>query len=184
MQLGFSRFTDFIRYVTYDTGIKLIHKPPSEYRLIVKDCQVEGYTETTYITDLASLNAAKNYRQFLERCKPPFKQFKLNVIFAVASHIALHKLDFQDLLIQDILESLNQSIELEQSEIKSSLFTLIASGCFLCEPENRETSEQKLSFIPQNATQALEMVESAMQDKLKEVFKDFNESEFEQLLLS
>ncbi|MCS7092800.1 MAG: hypothetical protein NZM26_05655, partial [Patescibacteria group bacterium] len=92
-----------------------------------------------------------------------------------------NKIDFQKVKLGDIIDKLSDLFDLEQAEIKSSVMTLIAGECFMRVPEDVKLSEQELSFIPQNAQQAIISVERVMKIKLENILGEIEDNIFNQI---
>lgn len=180
-QLGFVKFTDFIRFASYQTNCKLVYKAPSEYRLVLTTTKLIGYDDLDYITDLGQIHSTDNYKKILEKGPPTFKQFNKETLFTIAEYLADNKIDFQKVKLGDIIDKLSDLFDLEQAEIKSSVMTLIAGECFMRVPEDVKLSEQELSFIPQNAQQAIISVERVMKIKLENILGEIEDNIFNQI---
>lgn len=165
-KLGFAKFTDFIRYITYESPIKLVFKNPSEYRLIYKEVKLRMFEDAGYIKDLTSLHNVENYRKILETGAPLFKQFDKEIIFTISDYLSTNKLDFQDISLGEIIDKIYDTFNLEQTNIKKTITTLLSSNCFIKNVDNLSLAEAKFSFVPTSASQALQMVQNSMNQKL------------------
>lgn len=181
-QLGFVKFTDFIRFTSYQTKCKLVFKAPSEYRLVLTDTVLKHYEDVEPITELGQIHTADNYIKILEKGQPMFKQFNKELLYVISDYLADHKLEFQGVYFGDIIDKLNDVFDLEQSDIKSAVTTLVSADCFLKDNEEAKLSEQKLSFVPQSPQQSLFMVEQGMKSKLQKLLNDFDLTIFEKTI--
>ncbi|GIV30938.1 MAG: hypothetical protein KatS3mg029_0289 [Saprospiraceae bacterium] len=181
-QLGFVKFTDFIRFITYQTDLKLVFKAPSEYRLVLNNTKLRGYEEVEHITELSHIHTKENYRKILEKGIPSFKQFSKETLFTIAEYLAENKMEIQGVYLGDIIDKLNDVFDFEQKDIKSSIMAFVSAGCFLKEPEDGKLSEQKLSFIPQNAEQALTAIKKVMKTKLEGLLGECDDAVFEEVM--
>jgi uncharacterized LabA/DUF88 family protein len=181
-QLGFVKFTDFIRFITYQTDCKLVFKAPSEYRLVLNNTKLRGYEDVEYIIELSHIHTTENYRKILEKGMPSFKQFSKETLFTIAEYLAENKMDNQGIYLGDIIDKLNDIFDFEQNDIKSSIMSFISAGCYLKEPEDGKLSEQKLSFIPQNAEQVLSAIERGMKTKLEGLLGEYDDTVFEEIM--
>lgn len=181
-QLGFVRFTDFIRFITFETDCKLVFKAPSEYRLVLNKTSLKGYEDVEYITQLSDIHTIENYRKILEKGTPIFKQFSKEILFTIAEYLTENKMDYQSVYLGDIIDNLNDVFDFEQTDVKSSIITFISADCFLKEPEDGKLSEQKLSFIPQNAEQVLTAIERGMKTKLEGLLGEYDDTIFDKVL--
>lgn len=181
-QLGFIRFTDFIRFITFETDCKIVFKAPSEYRLVLNNTKLKGYEDVEYITQLSHIHTTENYRKILEKGVPSFKQFSKEILFTIAEYLTENKMDNQSVYLGDIIDNLNDVFDFRQTDIKSSIMSFISAECFLREPEDGKLSEQKLSFIPQNTEQVLTAIERGMKTKLVELLGEYNDSVFDEIM--
>lgn len=178
-QLGFVKFTDFIRFITYQTDYKLVFKAPSEYRLVLNNIALRGYEDVEYITEMSQIHTIENYRKILEKGTPSFKQFSKEILFSIAEYLVENKMDNQDIYLGDIIDQLNDFFDFEQNDIKGSIMTFISAECFLKQPEDAKLSEQKLSFIPQNPEQVLRAIDSGMKTKLEGLLGEYDDTVYE-----
>ncbi len=178
MTLGFTKFVDFIRYVSRESKIKLIHNPPSEYRLLYHDSSVKGFKDVEPITDLGEIHTYENYKLLLSKGSPSFRLPSNEVVYNLANHLSENKLAYQSLLLGDIIDSLGEEYAYEQNDIKGGILSLVSAGCFLREPEDAKLSEQKLSFIYQSAEQTINVLKEAMYRKLEELLENVKDDIF------
>lgn len=180
--LGFSKFVDFIRYTSKESKVKLIHSPPSEYRLLLNELSIKDFIDVEPIKELPKIHSMENYALLLSKGQPIFRLPSREVVLSVAHYLAENKVKFQNILIGDILDCLEVSLYYEQSDLKGCLFAFVAAGCFLRQPEDEKLSEQKLSFIPQSSEQSLNRLREAMFKKLQELLGRVNESIFAEII--
>ncbi len=181
-QLGFVRFIDFIRFITYNTSVKLVLKPPSEYRLVYTFTNLQGYEPVPYIKTLGELHSVENYKVILERGVPVFRQFSQEILYSLAEHMAAHKVEFQNLSVGDIVERLSHALDFSQNEIKLGVMAFISAECFLREPQQAPLSEQKLFFIPKTAEEAMDRLLRAMENKLRNILEEIDAHIWAQVL--
>lgn len=182
-KLGFVRFTDFIRFAVSGTDCKLAFKEPSEYRLVFKNVQIRGYQDTKIITELGDLHNEDSYRILLSKNAPTFRQFNRDILYTVAEYISENKINYQNISLGDIIDNLSDKFDFEQAELKSAISTLINTDCFMKNFETNNISEQKFSFVPQNADLCLIILERAMKNKLEILLQeDFNERVFKNVI--
>lgn len=180
--LGFAKFVDFIRYVSNESGVKLIYNPPSEYRLLLNNSSIKKYSDVEPITELPEIHSLSNYKLLLSKNQPIFRLPSREIILEISYYLSENKMDFQNVLIGDILDRLSLKFDHEQNKIKGFLFSLISAGCFTRDPEEGILSEQKLSFIPQSSEQLMTFLKKAMLSKLKELLGDVDDSVFEEII--
>jgi len=179
--LGFTKFIDFIRYVSRESKIKLIHNPPSEYRLLFYDSFVKGFEDVEPITDLGEIHTSENYRLLLSKGLPIFRLPSNEVVFNLVHNLSENKLVYQGLLLGDIIYNLGSEYAYEQNDIKGCILSLISAGCFMREPEDAKLSEQKLSFLYQSSEQTINILKDAMHRKLEELLGDVKDEIFAEI---
>ncbi len=179
LALGFTRFVDFIRYASRESKIKLIHSPPSEYRLLFQNSSLNGFEDVKPITELCEIHTVENYKVLLSKGIPVFRLPTVEVIYNLSHHLSENKLKYQGLLLGDIIDDLGSEYGYEQNDIKGCVLSLISAGCFMREPEEGKLSEQKLSFIPQSSEQTKNMLKEAMYRKLEELLEDVEDDKFD-----
>lgn len=182
-RLGFVKFTDFIRFVTFQTTCKLVYKAPSEYRLLLNQINLKDYEDLEFITEFSEIHTAENYRKLLEKGIPVFRQFSKDTILRIADYLTLNKMDIQGIYIGDIIDRINDNFDLQLNEIKSTIISFISAECFLKEPLDEKLSDQKLSLIPQNAEWIITSIERGMKRKLESLLGEYNEKVFDEVLL-
>ena len=180
--LGFARFVDFIRYVSSQSKLKLVHNPPSEYRLVLNNSSINGFIDVDPITTPPEIHSLKNYTLLLSKGQPIFRLPSRETILYVSHYLAENKMEFQNILLGDILDKLDIKLDCEQSDIKACLFSLVSAGCFMKEPEDGKLSEQKLSFIPQSSEQSISMLKEAMLKKLQELLGKVDDDVFTEII--
>ncbi len=179
LMLGFTKFVDFIRYVIKDTNLKLVHNPPSEYRILKKGVILEGFEDVEPLTKLGEIHTIENYKIILSKGNPIFKIPNSEIIYNITHHLVENRNFYQNLSLGDIIDSLE--FEYEQNEIKNCLLSLVSAGCFKREPEDTKLSEQKLSFLPQSFDQTLNTLKEATYNKLEEMLGDVDDEVFEKI---
>lgn len=180
--LGFAKFVDFIRYVSNKSKIKLVHNPPSEYRLLLNDSSIKNFVDVEPILTPPEIHSQENYTLLLSKGQPIFRLPGREIVLSVSHHLAENKIDFQDMLLGDVLDKLEVKLDCEQSYIKGCLFSFVSAGCFMREPEDGKLSEQKLSFIPQSSEQSVTMLREAMFNKLQDLLGKVDESVFTEII--
>ena len=178
LALGFTRFVDFIRYVSGKSNIKLVHNPPSEYRLLFKHSSIKDFEDVHPITEIGEIHTVDNYKILLSKGAPIFRLPSVEVVYNLAHHLSENKLKYQQLSLGDVIDNLGTEYSYEQNDIKSCILSLVSAGCFMREPEDAKLSEQKLSFIPQNSEQTINILKEAMYRKLEGLLETVDENIF------
>jgi len=181
-RLGFTKFTDFIRFAVDNTDCKLAFKEPSDYRLVLKTTQLKGFQDTTNIKELGEIHTEENYKLLLSKNAPSFKQFGKEVIEEVADYLSENKMQFQELLLGDVIDTLSDKFDIEQSDLKSTILTFVSAECFIKDDINKILSEQKLSFVPINSEQCFKLLKRGMLAKLSTILDDVDESIVETII--
>jgi uncharacterized LabA/DUF88 family protein len=182
LTVGFTKFVDFLRYVVNGSKVKLVHKPPSEYRLLKKQNSVSGFWDVPPLAEPGEIHTPENYTQLLSKGAPIFRLPNKEAVFAVCRFMAENKSRYQCISLGDIIGDAGLHIEQEQNEIKAVLLSLVSAGCFMREPEEAKLSEQKLSFIPVSGEQAKTMLKDAMQNKLIHLFGEIDQRVFSEII--
>lgn len=180
--LGFAKFVDFIRYVSNGSKIKLIHNPPSEYRLLLNNSSTKDFIDVEPISEPPQIHSLENYTLLLSKGQPIFRLPSREIILDVSHHLSENKMEFQDMFLGDILDRFEMKFDYEQSEIKGCLFSLVSAGCFMREPDDGKLSEQKLSFIPQSSEQSFNILKEAMFNKLQELLGEVDDGTFAEII--
>lgn len=180
--LGFAKFVDFIRYVSNGSDIKLIHSPPSEYRLLLNGSSTAGFFDVEPIDEPTEIHSLENYTLLLSKGQPIFRLPSRDVLLDVSYYLSENKVDIQEMLLGDVLDRLEANHDYEPSEIKACLFSLVSAGCFLREPEDGKLSEQQLSFLSQSSEQAIKMLKEEMFNKLHELLGEVDDSIFAEVI--
>ena len=182
IKLGFTKFTDFIRYVSSETQIKLIHNPPSEYRLLLKDFSINTFSDVEPIIEWPKTHSLENYKLLLAKENPKFHIPNRGTVFEILNYLSDNKIEFQNILIEDILERLAMQLYYDKNSIKEFLISLISAGCFIKKSEEKKLTEQKLSFIPESYEQSLNILKKAMFDKIKELLGEVKDDIFSKII--
>jgi hypothetical protein len=182
LKLGFTKFVDFIRFVSKETNIKLVHKEPSEYRLLYKNAILKGFEDVEPIFELNEIHTVENYKALLSKGTPIFRLPRMEVVSTILKHLAENRERYQNMLLSDMIDNLSQEHrEYDYNEIKGCMLSLVSSGCFLRKPEEAKLSEQKLSFIPTSAQEATTILKGAMYHKLKNLLEDVKDDTFKEI---
>jgi len=177
--LGFTRFVDFIRYVSRKSILKLVYRPPSEYRLLFRAATISGFEDVQPIMQIGEVHTSENYKILLSKGAPIFRLPNIEVVYNIAHHLSENKkLKYQMLLLGDIIDDLGAEYSYEQNDIKRCILSLVSAGCFMREPEGANLSEQKLSFIPQTSEQTINILKEAMYRKLEGILETVDENIF------
>ena len=182
MALGFTRFTDFIRYVSNGTEIKLVHNPPSEYRLLHCNSSLTGFEDIPYISELGEIHTLENYLTLLSRGIPSFRLPDRVVLSSISQHLCVNREKYQDVMLGDIIDDISSEALFEQKEIKGCVLSLVSADCFIRKPEDAKLSEQKLSFVPQTLEETMETLKNAMRRKLVALLGEIHEEILEEII--
>jgi len=181
-RLGFTKFTDFIRFAVNNTDCKLAFKEPSEYRLVLKTTQLKGYQDTINIKELSEIHTEENYKQLLAKNTPSFKQFDKEVIEVVASYLLENKMEFQGMVLGDIIDTLSYKLDIEQSDLKSTILSFVSAECFIKEDASKILSEQKLSFVPTSLEKCIMLLVTGMTFKLSTILDEVDDNIVETII--
>ena len=179
--LGFKKFVDFIRYVSREGKIKLIHNPPSDYRLLYHDSSVEGFVDVEPLTHLGEIHTTENYKFLLSKGSPIFPLPSYQIVFSLATHLSKHKSKYQSLLLGDIVDNLGSEYAYPHQDIKNCIISLVSAGCFLREPEDAKLSEQRFSFIYQSPEDTISILKHSIYQKIQTLLGNVKDEIFEGL---
>lgn len=182
ISLGFVKFVDFIRYVTYESPCKLVHKAPSEYRLILRESSIENYADVTYIEQQPNIHTLENYQLLLQREHPIFKLPNSRAIYRVVEELARHRTKYQNLKLETIIQVIENRYRLDPNDIKDIVLALVSCGCFDRIPENMKVAEQNLSLKFSDSEEILLILEERMHDKLLSLLKTVDEEIFSSII--
>ena len=181
LQCGFLKLVDFIRYVTNGTRCKLVLKPPSDYRLVLKNSTVNGFEDVEPLKDIEELHTFENYKKILAKGGPVFRIPDKDVVYSISDYLCRNKTEFQGVYIGDIIDKLGGEFNYDQNDIKGCVFSLVSADSFLKEPEDKQLSEQKLSFIYQSVEPVIENLRSKMRSKLQTLLGSVKDEEFSKI---
>ena len=180
--LGFVKFTEFIRYITYGTDIKLVCKQPSDYRLLFKDSHINGFEDVEPVKEIAEIHTVDNYKILLGRGRPTFPLSNTYVLKNIIKFLSENKWDYQELFLEDINKRLDNFFYYNQKDIKNSVFILISAGCFKSDTEELPFNERRYSFAFDSLEVIFETIKKEMHNKLEEQLGYVKEDVFEELL--
>jgi len=180
--LGFTRFVDFIRYVANDTQLKMVHNPPSEYRLLFKYASIKNFKDVPAITRLGEIHTVENYNLLLSKGTPVFKIQNNEILLTICRYLSENKLAYQGVMLGDVIDGIGSVYDFGQNEIKGCVLSLVSGGCFMRESEDAKFSEQKLSFIPQSSEQTITVLKASMHQKLQTLLGNVNEEVFSEII--
>ena len=178
LQCGFIRLVDFIRYASYGTRCKLVLKPPSDYRLVLKTASINGFDDVEPLLEIEELHTFENYKKILAKGGPVFRIPDKDVVYSIAEYLCRNKTEFQGVYIGDIIDKLGSEFDYDQNDIKGCVFSLASAESFLKEPEDKPLSEQKLSFIYQSVEPVVENLRAKMRNKLLALLGSVKDEEF------
>lgn len=182
VRFGFTRFTDFIRYVLCDTNVKLVFNPPSEYRLLMKGHSLHGFNDVEPLTELSEIHTVDTYKRLLAKGSPIFRIPSVDVLFQVTKLICEYKTELTNVSLGDIIDFASSNLEFEQKDIKGAVMSLVSAGCFVRKPEDARLSEQTFSFKYDTLLDAMRKVRKSMQDKLENILGDVNETVLDSII--
>ena len=60
-KFAFTKLQDFLRFMLKDSGLKLILKEPSEYRVVFEDVNLSGFKDVPFMQEIPSIHSKENY---------------------------------------------------------------------------------------------------------------------------
>lgn len=182
-KFGFDKFSDFISHVLKDTECKLIHKSPSEYRIVLKAFNYDGFQEVKLKEKEEDLHTTGFYKKILIKAKPLHTQFNRLNLFLVAKHLTENKDKFKSILFSELIDDLCRKTNLDEIELKNTIYSMKNSGCIIIDDEQLPTSQQNYSFFLETPDEYFRKVKNAMMDKLQSILPDIKEEVFEGVLV-
>jgi uncharacterized LabA/DUF88 family protein len=181
--LGFLKFVDFIRYVTKNSPLKLVHKAPSEYKLLFKNASLYGFEDVEPLVERSEIHSLENYKVLLSKGNPVFRiPDDKNIVYNIIEHLVNNREKYQNLHFSEILEDLEKKFTYEQSEIKNTTLSLVNAGCFSRKPEDVKLSEQKLYFLPVSKENTILLLKNEMRKKLENLIGEVKEDIFSKII--
>jgi len=182
VKCGFVKLVDFLRHVLHGTKLALIHRPPSEYRLVAAGTKVNGFKSISTIADMPSIHTEENYRTLLSTDCPIFRLPPHDALVKVASHLVGQADSIQRLPLGDIIGSVTESCDVEQKDAKEAVLAFVSAGVFTRDPEERRLSEQVLSLKSHSLEVLMNSLRESVRAKLASAVGEINESMFQHIM--
>jgi hypothetical protein len=179
---GFSRLVDFLRHVVHGSNLALLHRAPSEYRLVMAGTSVHGFKVVSTIAELPSIHTEENYRTLLSTDYPIFRLPPHDALVQVASFLVGETDSIQRLPLGDIIGSVTESCEMEQVDAKEAVLAFVTAGAFVREPEDKRLSEQMLTLKKHSLEVLIKTLRDAVRTKLSSAVGDIDEGVFLQIM--
>lgn len=184
-QLGFLKFIDLVNYVANDSPCKLVHKPPSEYRIALKDVDLSEFQNIESLTSIPELHTLGNYNFLLRKKNPSKITFylpRVKIIYNVIEELSKNHAKYQDIIFNDLITELSNITNFDQAEVRRAILSLVSAQCFRCYPKNKKIYHQKLSLLLTDPDEIFEQLESSMRSKLSSLLGNIDEAIFAELL--
>ncbi len=175
---GFSKFVDFLRHVLHGSTLALIHRPPSEYRLVIAGTSVNGFEVVNTSTELPSIHTEENYRILLYTDDPIFRLPPYDALVKVAAYLAGEVETIQRIPLGDIIGTVAESCDLEQRDAKEAVLAFVSAGVFIREPEEKKLSEPLLTLKKQSLETIIMTLRECVRTKLSSAVGEINENVF------
>ena len=163
---GYPRSIDFIQSVIKKSELKIVLKGSSDYRLTLKNNRIAEFDDVEPIDNAHPEHSLGNYKLILSTQSPSFRQFDKQILSSVSGYLCENKDGYQNILLDDVTQNLNNIFDFDSLEIVKTITSLISGGCFTLNSECKSLSKQKLSFVPHNTEQTFTLLEKAMEIKL------------------
>ena len=109
LDFGFLRIIDLLRFIGPSASLKVIHRPPSEYRVCYKEGSPEGFVEVHPIESLQDLHTEDYYRRLLAVGDPVLRLPDPASLTAVAQQLELNARKVMDVPFGEILEVIEEA---------------------------------------------------------------------------
>jgi len=182
-KFGFEKFSDFISHVLEDTSCKIVFKAPSEYRIVPKGLKYQGFEDVQSKEKEEDLHTTRFYKKILIKAKPLHKQFNRLNFYLIAKYLTENKEHFKSIYFKDLIDDLGRKMDLEEIELKNTIYSMKNSGCILIDDEQLPTSKQKYSFFLETPDEYFEKVKLAMKSKLESILPEVKAEVFNAVLV-
>ncbi len=184
LKYGFGKFVDFIRYAINGTGVKLLLKEPSEYRLVLSETFIQDFIEVEPIIEPNQIHSIENYRVILANKKPVIKlPENIGFLYNVLEYLLEFKPGLTDILFEDIVNKLLDN-GCEQNNARESLYLLINCGVLVGDNSSTVLSEQKYSIVDDNIDDFTKKIKQSIVYKLRNLLgSQINEKLVNELLM-
>jgi len=184
LPLGFVRLVNFLRYVLKDTSLKLIHKEPSEYRIIMQSLSLSDFVDVDYVDEKPNLHSSEFYKRILEH-KLPLIKIPENIehFHQIVDYLLDNRENYTNIYFQDLIDNLVDELGLENKEIVQIIYFLIHTKNLLGDNSNTSIKEQFYYFSPLTYNEILSNIEENGKKKiLSSLDGTINQEEFDKIL--
>lgn len=179
---GSSKLVDFLRHVLHGSKFALIHRPPSEYRLVVAGTSVNGFKVMNTSAELPSIHTEENYQTLLSTDYPIFRLPPYDALVKVATYLVGEVGTIQRRPLGDIIGPVSESCDLEQRDAKEAVLAFVSADVFIREPEDKRLSEQLLTLKKQSLETMMKTLRESVRAKLSSAVGEINENVFLQIM--
>jgi hypothetical protein len=178
VKCGFPKLVDFLRHVLHLSKLALIHRPPSEYRLVMAGTSVSGFKAVSTTAELPSIHTEENYRTLLSTDYPMFRLPPQDALVRVASFLVGETDSIQRLPLGDIISSVTESCDLGQKDVKEAVLAFVSAGAFIRDPEDKRLSEQLLTLKKHSLEVLMKTLRDVVRTKLSSAVGEIDENVF------
>ncbi len=182
VKCGFSKLVDFLRHVLHGSKLTLIHRPPSEYRLVLAGTSVNGFKMVNTTGEAPSIHTEENYRTLLATEYPIFRLPPHDALVKAAAYLVGEVETIRRQPLGDIIAAVTESCDLEQRDAKEAVLAFVSAGAFIREPEDKRLSEQLLTLKKQSLEAMMKTLRDSVRAKLLSVVGEINEHVFLQIM--
>jgi uncharacterized LabA/DUF88 family protein/uncharacterized protein YjbI with pentapeptide repeats len=123
LKLGFSRLVDFISSLTESSEIQLVHRPPSEYRLLLKTATLPDYQAVMPSDSEPEVHTREYYLKLLAKAPPLFKLPAPTVTLQIVHCLVANPETYQHQLLSHLVTQVQanlQSANLQSANLQSA----------------------------------------------------------------
>jgi uncharacterized protein (TIGR00288 family) len=172
LKYGFGKFVDFIRFAVNGSGIKLVLKEPSEYRLVMNEIFMPDFYDVELITEPSRIHSIENYKVVLANKKPVIKiPENIDPLVDIFETIVSIKEQIKFIQFEEIINILLNN-GYEQTLVRESLYLLINSGVLAGDNSSIVLAEQKYNLVGESIDDFFNQIKNSMVDKLNNLLRE------------
>lgn len=140
IHFGFIKLADFIKYFLKDSGLKLVLKDSSDYRIVFDKTHLAGFEEVSFLEEMIDFNSEEYYKAILSNLKPriliPQDKMQFQTVLDTIIDLAYGQNTLNlDMIIQN--ENINH---IDEKSIKKIFQFLVSTTILLPQNETEKLS--------------------------------------------